>query len=77
MTKASRLISVLEEVSPMSNWRELSKMDHPSTGQTYTIWISKDPDNQKPIYQVTTGKKPMTGDGGYYELKSLLKMKGL
>jgi hypothetical protein len=76
MTKAARLIDVLEEVASMG-WRELSKMDHPNTGQSYTIWISKDPDTEKPIYQATTGKKPMTGDGGYYELKSLLKLKGL
>jgi hypothetical protein len=52
-------------------------MEHPTTGDSYTVWVSTDPELGKPVYQVTKGSKPSDGDGGYYNLASLLKLKGL
>jgi hypothetical protein len=69
-----KFVSSLKE--SVSSWRELSKMDHPNTGDTYTIWVTSDSESKKPVYQVTKGNKP-SGDSGYYNLSSLLKLKGL
>jgi len=65
INKSTEFLDLIkEDVS----WKEHSKIDD------YTVWYY-DKDGRQ-IYQITKGDKPF-GEGGYYNLKSLLKLKGL
>lgn len=44
-------------------------------GMDRTIWKYDDADGRD-VFQVTTGEKPTSG-GGYHELESLLRLKGV
>lgn len=64
----SKSTEFLDLIKEDVSWKEHSKIS------AYTVWYYEKGD--KKVYQVTKGGKP-SGEGGYYNLESLLKLKGL
>lgn len=56
----------------IGEWQKLYSFKH--IGSRYTLWRSLD-DNSHLFYNITKGNKPPKGDGGYYSIDGLMRLK--
>lgn len=70
-------VNELEKMARAALVKTSVRTKHGEKRGDYTFWTRPVAGETKPLYQVTKNDSPPKGDGGYFDLDYLLKVKGL
>lgn len=74
MSKASKILEELNEEASIK-WKKHCDLYHPYNRARYIAWEATS--DGKKIYQILPTDSTPQSDGGYYNLESAMKLKGL